>query len=67
MANNHNPPTHNVVVGTKYGSNGSKTFWTTIGSAWPTKNGGFSIKLKALPIGGECCVFPITDKEERTS
>jgi hypothetical protein len=26
-----------------------KTSWTRIGSAWPTKNGGWSITLDALP------------------
>lgn len=27
-----------------------KTSWTRIGSAWPTKNGGWSITLEALPL-----------------
>lgn len=27
-----------------------KTSWTKIGSAWPTKNGGYSISLDALPL-----------------
>lgn len=27
-----------------------KTSWTKIGAAWPTKNGGWSITLEALPL-----------------
>jgi hypothetical protein len=27
-----------------------KTAWTKIGSAWPTRNGGWSISLDALPL-----------------
>ncbi len=27
-----------------------KTQWTKIGAAWPTKNGGWSISLDALPL-----------------
>lgn len=27
-----------------------KTYWTKIGSAWPSDKGGFSITLDALPL-----------------
>ena len=31
-------------------------FWRTIGSAWATKDGGFTIRLDALPLDGEIVV-----------
>jgi len=32
--------------------NGEKSHWNKIGAAWPTKDGGLSLKLNALPIDG---------------
>ena len=40
----------NILVGEE-GKDG-KTYWHTIGAAWPAKSGdGFDCKLKSLPIG----------------
>ena len=30
-----------------------KTYWTRIGVAFPTKNGGYSVVLDALPLDGK--------------
>jgi len=35
-----------------------KTYWTNIGAAFPRDNGGMSIRLDALPLGGEMVIFP---------
>lgn len=35
-----------------------KGFWTRIGAAWPTKNGGFSIQLDAVPLDGRIVCQP---------
>lgn len=35
-----------------------KSFWTRIGSAWNTKNGGISIDLFALPLKGRIVCNP---------
>ncbi len=31
---------------------GDKNHWQKIGAAWPTKDGGLSLKLNALPLDG---------------
>lgn len=35
-----------------------KSYYSKIGAAWPTQNGGFSVRLKALPIDGKLVLFP---------
>jgi hypothetical protein len=42
--------------------NDQKTYYTRIGSAWRVANDGISIKLDALPIGGEAVLFPPKDE-----
>lgn len=32
--------------------NGDKNHWQKIGAAWPSKDGGLSLKLNAIPIDG---------------
>lgn len=39
---------YNVVVPRK-GKDGDKTYWHNVGSAFPNKNGGYSIILDSLP------------------
>lgn len=39
-----------------------KTYYTTIGTAFPSDKGHISIKLKAHPIGGEMVLFPAKPK-----
>jgi hypothetical protein len=34
-----------------------KNYYTRIGSAWEVANDGISIKLDALPVGGEMVLF----------
>lgn len=41
-----------------------KTYYTTIGTAFPSDKGHISIKLKAHPIGGEMVLFPAKPKGE---
>jgi len=49
-------PTHFAYAVTE---NKGKDFWTRIGAVWPTKNGGFTIDLVALPINGRIvCALP---------
>ena len=51
-----------VIVGRE--SNG-KTYWTKIGSAWPSEKGGFSITLDALPLPnaeGVCRMLAVEPK-----
>jgi len=46
-------------------SKDGKTYWTKIGSAWPTKDGqGFSIVLDALPLNGKLLMSLPKDKSE---
>lgn len=37
-----------VICGTK-SKDGIRTFWRTVGSAWPRDDGGMSIELFAMP------------------
>jgi hypothetical protein len=57
----------NVFTVEEYQSNGKTgKRWTKIGTAFPHKKGiGFSIELKAFPIGGRLVVLP-PDTEERS-
>ena len=40
---------HDVISGRK-SKDGSKTYWTKIGSAWPSEKGGMSVELEAYPL-----------------
>lgn len=42
-----------------------KDFWVRIGTAWPTKQGGWSIKLDALPVTGEIVLAPPKPKDNQ--
>jgi hypothetical protein len=46
---------------------GDKDWWTRIGTAWPTKNGGFTVRLDALPIpdatGCKLILMPPKDED----
>lgn len=42
--------------------NDGKTYYHRIGAAWPTNNGGYSIKLVANPISGDFVLFPPREK-----
>lgn len=44
--------------------NGEKTYYTRIGSAWNVSNDGVSLKFDALPVNGECVLFPPRDQED---
>jgi hypothetical protein len=38
---------------------GGKTFWRRLGSAWPAKSGdGWNLQLDAVPINGKLSIFP---------
>ncbi|MFK7735160.1 MAG: hypothetical protein AB8B50_03975 [Pirellulaceae bacterium] len=39
-------------------SDAGKSFWTRIGAAWPTKDGGYSLQLEAIPLGGRIILSP---------
>ena len=39
-------------------SDAGKSYWTRIGAAWANKDGGFSLQLEALPIGGRIVLSP---------
>ena len=53
-------PDFSVFVSRK---SGDKTFYTRIGSAWHVGENGISIRLDALPVSGECVMFPPKDDE----
>lgn len=64
MANSQRKyPTHRAyVVSERKGSD--KASWREIGAAWPHDDGkGFSIKLDALPLGGEIVLREPADKD----
>ena len=46
---------------------GDKTYWTRIGSAWPSKNGsgGFNVVLDALPVNGKIAIQPPFEEGDR--
>lgn len=56
---------YNVVTPRKDDKTG-KTYWTKIGVAFPRDNGGFSIKLEALPLGSELMIFPPEDRQPKS-
>ena len=39
-------------------SDTGKSFWNRIGAAWANKDGGYSLQLEALPIGGRIVLSP---------
>jgi hypothetical protein len=41
-----------------------KSYYTRIGAAWPTANGGYSIRLNALPVDGKLVLFPPKENDE---
>ncbi len=57
---------HRVCVPRKDEKTG-KTFWTTIGAAFPRDRGGMSVMLDALPIGRELMIFPPDDRDRPKS
>ncbi len=40
-----------------------KTYWTKIGAAFKRDDGGMSIVLDALPLGGSLMIFPPDDRD----
>lgn len=40
-----------------------KTYYDKIGSAWPTKNGGWSVRCSAWPVGDTLLLFPPLEKK----
>lgn len=46
------------------GKDGGKDFWVRIGTAWPTKQNGWSLRLDALPINGEIVLSPPKPKDD---
>jgi hypothetical protein len=56
-------PTH--IAYTVREREGSKGFWTRIGSVWPHNDGkGFSLQLDALPIDGRIAIRVTSEKKE---
>ncbi|GAB5405704.1 MAG: hypothetical protein Aurels2KO_39350 [Aureliella sp.] len=56
-----NQPTFGAYQVTDSGS--GKSFWTRIGAAWANKDGGYSLQLEAVPIGGRIILSPPKDKQ----
>lgn len=57
---------YDVVIPRKYEKGGeTKTAWTKVGAAWPTKSGeGFNVKLD-FPVGvTEFSLFPPKDRND---
>lgn len=44
---------------------GEKTYWNRIGAAWKRDDGGFSLKLNALPLNGELLIAPPREQDDR--
>lgn len=40
---------------------GSKSFWTRVGSAWTNRDGSITVRLDALPVSG---VLQVRDADE---
>jgi hypothetical protein len=40
---------------------GRQPTYRDIGAAWPTRNGGYSVRLDALPIGDTILLMPVDD------
>ncbi len=44
---------------------GSKSFWTRIGSAWPHADGnGFNIQIDAVPLDGRITLRVVSDTKK---
>lgn len=43
---------------------GDQAVFVEIGAAWPTKRGGFAIRLNVLPLGDTILLFPVEDKKQ---
>ncbi len=56
-----NKPTHKAVTPIEQKS--GKTYWHRVGSAWEGEK-CTTIKLNSFPLGGEFCLFKITEKLE---
>lgn len=60
---NSKAPSHNAY--TVRDREGSKSFWTRIGAAWPHADGkGFMIQLEAVPLDGRIVVRVVSEKKE---
>ena len=61
--NKSSKPTHAAYV-VKESSNGSKSYWNRIGSAWKHKDGdGFNIQLETVPLDGRVTLRIIDEKK----
>ncbi len=40
---------------------GRQPTYRDIGAAWPTKSGGYSVRLDALPIGDTILLMPVDE------
>ncbi len=56
-------PSFEVFV-VREGQDGGKGFWTKVGAAWPTKNGGYTIQLDALPLTGKLVLQAPRERDE---
>ncbi len=43
-------------------ADGSRSFWTRVGSAWVNRDGSLTLRLDALPVNG---VLQVREAEER--
>jgi len=55
MSEKNTKPELKAFVVTK---SGDKSFFHEIGAAWATRNGGYSVRLHALPVNGEIVLLP---------
>jgi hypothetical protein len=53
------------VVSPRKDPKSEKTYYDRIGAAWPTKNGGWSVRVSAWPVGDTLLLFPPKPREER--
>lgn len=60
MASDSKKPSHTAFV---VETVGEKDYFTEIGAAWPLKNGGYRLRLRALPVGNEILILPTKTKE----
>jgi hypothetical protein len=51
-----NQPSH-IAFQVTEGTEG-KNYWNRVGAMWATKDGGFSLKVDAMPIDGEIALRP---------
>lgn len=60
-----NKPDYYVYISEK--GKDDKNFYTRVGAAWEVSNDGISVKLKALPVGGELVMFPPRDEDDHST